>query len=98
MDRHIEIGRGVADELTKGIIKECGVCGEGSMVVERRRGHVIHSICTNPTCNSPPDILTVERIENVLTMWVRQGDTVSWTDELNSDQIKDIAEFLFLNL
>ena len=98
MDRHIEIGRGIANELTKGIIKECDVCGKGSMVVERRRGHVIHSICTNLSCDSHPNILTAKRIEDILTMWVREGEIVHWADELTPDQIKDIAEFLFKNL
>ena len=98
MDRHIEIGRGIADELTKGIVKECDVCGEGSMVVERRRGHVIHSLCTNPSCESHPGILTVKRIEDLIAKWVRSGEIVHWADELNPDQIEDLAEFLFDNL
>jgi hypothetical protein len=94
----MDIGR--PDGMTKGIVTECEACGEGSLVVERRNGRIINSICTNITCELHPATFNVQRIVDLIEEWLCgiANDSTELEDVFAPEDVQDLAAHLFENL
>ena len=93
----IQIGR--ATETTEGSILNCPNCSKGSLVVERRRGCVIRSVCTNPRCARNPNCLNnIEDIAKLIKEWRLIVSAANITHGLNDKLTESLAEYLYSNL
>lgn len=93
MDRQLDIGRGTL--MFSGTVSDCDACDEGRLIIERRYGHVIHAICTNPSCELHPETPCVKNITTQIRRWAAgTGKTIGSTE----GDIESLAEFLFENV
>jgi hypothetical protein len=92
----MDIGR--PDGMTKGTVTECDSCGEGSLVIERRNGRIINSICTNITCELHPEGFNLESIVGHIYDWIMHTEENVDFKTLSEAEILSLAHHLFENL
>ena len=94
----MEIGR--SSGVTEGTVTACEACGDGSLVVERRNGRIINSICTNITCERHPAAFNVKRIYDLIDEWFDDGDEkrLELRYALRAGGVLSLATHLFENL